>query len=1085
MSEFSKGRRHKEELSAALSIDRLCDEFEAALRAGSGPRIEDYLPRVDEVGKNELLEQLLLVEIDLLDEAPRQAVYRDRFPEFVQTVARVFSTFEKSQDEVRGDRSPEESQIGPYKILKTLGEGGMGTVYMASQSEPVRRRVALKVIKAGMDSKQVIARFEAERQALAMMDHPNIAKVLDAGTTERSRPYFAMELVQGIPITEYCDQQCLSTRARLELFDSVCHALQHAHQKGIIHRDIKPSNVLVTELAAKPVPKVIDFGLAKALHTTLTDRTMVTQFNQTLGTLQYMSPEQTEVGALDVDTRTDIYSLGVMLYELLTGTTPLDRKSLTDVSLDRVLMMIREKEATKPSSQLGNSDHDINSLCEQRQAEPHQLQRMFKGELDWIVMKALEKDRNRRYESAERFSDDIERYLANDVVHARPPTTTYRLRKFVNKNRGIVSALAAGVLFLLAATTISSRLYLRAEEARKVSEAERLKATIAQNSAEEAQEEADAARVVADDARVAAEKSAQIVRAQADSSEEISAFLGELFETTRPATLVGIQEPGTDSRARLDRIRDRYRNAPAVQAQLMYLVGDAFIGMGRIREADPFATESLAIREQLVEQKEADNDEPELKLAKSLNLMAVIRLYQLRNEQARELASRALEIHERHYGRAHQLSLESRVIGAFGNFQGKFTSHAGQKRADGVTASRKEWEAIYEIRRVQTDERDQGLANLKFIIAAHHASLASEERGALAKSRHLLSATKVVAEAMNLGGGEESLDAPMQIVKLYAQIQLARSKEKARSYCEEAINLSTEMFFGNRNNPLSLYAQTMSEWYSSDDEEEIIEKLAQTRAGHLKTYGRVPRTATVMIKLANKLFKRYESADDSAVGDDDKNQAILIFDEALAILNDSVGEAHWKTGQCHLELGTTLYGAGIRLAKSEDLDLAVDHLRQSLEIFRKTETVGYRFLDYIACEKLIDFSKRVAGGHRLKSVIDHLRAWRQLDGEDPYLNRLVRELPEHLRSLEKVVEQVEYGTDGKELGVFIQTAEGWVERSNANGEFRFREIRRENDVFYLEDRGRGIEIVLDLPAKKVDLSQRGRQLAPYQILTTE
>ena len=1085
MSDSSKGNGHKVDLSAAQSIDRLCDEFEAALRDGSGPRIEDYLPRVDEEDREELLEQLVLVEVDLVDEPPSQEIYRDRFPDFAQAVARVFCTAEQAYEKVEAHRTAEESQIGPYKILKILGEGGMGTVYLAAQSHPVRRRVALKIIKAGMDSKQVIARFEAERQALSMMDHPNIAKVLDAGTTEGGRPYFAMEHVPGIPITDYCDRQRLSTRDRLKLFDSVCHALQHAHQKGIIHRDIKPSNVLVAEIDAKPVPKVIDFGLAKAMHTTLTDHTMVTQFNQTLGTVQYMSPEQTEVGALDVDTRTDIYSLGVMLYELLTGTTPLDRKSLADLSLDRVLVMIRETEATKPSSQLSNYAHDIESLCKQRRTEPRQLRRMFKGELDWIVMKALEKDRNRRYESAERFSDDIERYLANDVVLARPPTAGYRLRKFVRKNQVIVSSLAAAALFLLVATTISSRLYLRAEQARKVSDAERLKATLAQSRAERAQEEADAARVVADNARIAAEQSAQTVLAQAESTEEISAFLAELFETTRPASLVGIQEVGTDSGTRLDRIRDRYKNEPAVQAQLMYLVGDAFIGMGRIREAAPFATESLAIREQLVEQRETDNDEQELKLAKSLNLMAVIRLYQWRNERARELASRALEVHERHYGKTHQLSLESRVIGAFSNFQGKFMSHAGQKRVDGIAASLKEWESIQEIRRVQTDERNQGLANLKFIIAAHHATLASEERDTLSKSRHLLAAGKDAALAMNLGGGEESLDAPVRIVKLYAQVGLTRNKEKARSYCEEAIDLSTEMFFGNRNNPLSLFAQSLPTWYLSDDEAESIEKLERNRDGHLETYGRVPRTATVMITLANTLFKRYQSAAASDDGADARTQAILTFEEALAILHDSFGRPHWKVGYCQLELGTNLYDTGVRSNNSEDLDLAVLHLSKSLEIFRKTETVGYRWLDYIACEKLIDASARVSGGHKLTAVIDHLRAWRQLDADDPYLNRLVGKLPEHLRSLEKFVTQVEYGKDRKELGVFIQTADGWVERSNANGEFRFREVRRENDVIYLEDRSREIEITIDIPAKKIHLSQSGRTLAPYEILTTE
>jgi serine/threonine protein kinase/tetratricopeptide (TPR) repeat protein len=347
------------------------------------------------------------------------------------------------------DQSPLEkpgTQIGPYKLLQQIGEGGMGIVYMAEQHEPVKRRVALKIIKPGMDSRQVIARFEAERQALSLMDHPNIAKVLDAGTTDSGRPYFVMELVKGQPITQYCDEKHLTPRQRLELLLPVCQAIQHAHQKGIIHRDIKPTNILVAEYDLQPVPKVIDFGVAKATSQALTEKTMFTGLGQLVGTLEYMSPEQAKVNQLDIDTRSDIYSLGVLLYELLTGSTPFDRQRLRSAAFDEMLRIIREEEPPKPSTRLSDSHDSLPSISAQRHTEPAKLTKLVRGELDWIVMKALEKDRNRRYETANGFAADVQRYLADEPVQACPPSAGYRLRKFVRRNRGRV--LAAFLVFV-------------------------------------------------------------------------------------------------------------------------------------------------------------------------------------------------------------------------------------------------------------------------------------------------------------------------------------------------------------------------------------------------------------------------------------------------------------------------------------------------------------------------------------------------------------------------------------------------------------------------------------------------------------
>src|SRR5512138_936421 len=382
-------------------------------------------------------------------------------------VAQVLSAAESAlQPEI-----PEAKCIGPYKLLQKLGEGGCGVVYMADQEQPIRRRVALKIIKLGMDTKNVIARFEAERQALALMDHPNIARVLDAGATETGRPYFVMELVYGVKITDYCDQNRVSMRERLELFVQVCNAVQHAHQKGIIHRDLKPSNIMVTMHDGVPVPKVIDFGIAKATEQRLTDKTLFTSYAQLMGTPAYMSPEQMELSGLNLDTRSDIYSLGVLLYELLTGRTPFDTMDLLKVGVEELRRTVREREPLSPSAKLRTlNNEELTKTARKLQVEPPRLVSQLRGDLDWIVLRCLEKDRTRRYATANALAEDIERYLHEEAILARPPSRLYSLQKLMRRNRMAFLFGAVAVATLVLATIVSTLLLFTEARLRKEAE---------------------------------------------------------------------------------------------------------------------------------------------------------------------------------------------------------------------------------------------------------------------------------------------------------------------------------------------------------------------------------------------------------------------------------------------------------------------------------------------------------------------------------------------------------------------------------------------------------------------------------------
>lgn len=499
-----------------------------------------------------------------------------------------------------------------YKLLEELGKGGMGIVFKAEQISPIKRNVALKIIKLGMDTTQVVARFETERQALAVMDHPSIAKVFDAGATEKGRPYFVMELVHGMPINAYCEKHKLTTNERLKLFLPVCQAVQHAHQKGVIHRDLKPSNILVAIQENKPVPKIIDFGIAKATGHSLTERTLFTEQGQLIGTPEYMSPEQAEMSGLDVDTRTDIYSLGVMLYELLVGALPFDPKSLRSAAFGEIQRIIRDTDPPKASTRFSNLGDTQESIAAHRRTDPGSLRKQLRGDLDWIIMRAMEKDRTRRYETSNSLSMDIQRYINNEPIVARPPSTAYKMTKFAKRHRVGLAAGALVTFALILGLVLATTGLIRAKRAEAVAASERDRAN-----------------------------------QEAEIAQQVSNFLMGLFRVSDPSEALGntitareILDTGSE------RIKEELNEQPLIKARLMDVIGVVYRNLGLYDKATSLMEQALATKRQTL------GDE-HLEISESLNNLASLLYSKGKLKEAEQLFREALEIRRKLQGQDH------------------------------------------------------------------------------------------------------------------------------------------------------------------------------------------------------------------------------------------------------------------------------------------------------------------------------------------------------------------------------------------------------------------------------------------------
>jgi serine/threonine protein kinase len=823
--------------------------------------------------------------------------------------------------------------VGPYKILEKIGEGGMGTVYLAEQREPLRRVVALKIIKPGMDSKAVIARFEAERQALALMNHPNVAKVFSGGSTERGLPYFVMEYVKGDRITEHCDRQKLRISERLALFRTVCDAVQHAHQKGVIHRDIKPSNVLVSVENGEATVKVIDFGVAKAISQPLTEHTLFTERGQLIGTPEYMSPEQAEMSGQDVDTRTDIYSLGVLLYELLVGGLPFDSTALRKAAIDEIRRLIRDVDPVRPSTRLSSvastEGSDAVSIVERRNTDMSTLRRQLRGDLDWITMKALEKDRTRRYETANQLSLEVSRYLNNEPIHAGPPSRTYRMRKFVRRNRGaVLSVSLVGIALVLGLVGTSMGFY-EAEEKRK---------------------QVDVAR---EEALLVADYLAEtLLDVYAEVSQGCTASVGEVIERSA------------------SKIDAKYTQQIGVRARLKATVGNTYVVLGLYSDAEPYLREALELRREI-------HSTPHKDLAYTLFHLGILLWNANKLDEAEPVLLEALEMYE-DMGLADSVSGYGETLNAVGN-----VCRGTKKYAEAADAFRK----CLRVLKAELGDNNPAVAIVSHNLAqVLHAERKCEEAEARFKEaiavyrsvdpqgRDLINllnslaflvlnykgdcaqATELLNEAKERGSaifGHEHPRLHAILANLASAELMCGDFERARDTATAALQISEAAYGDNDSNTVArLYNlgdvesarcnfAEAAKWYSraSSGLEDDVEKRAQVRIREIYATFKVDsscgqfeealglleiRRQVVSTEHPENLADNLDRVVKLSAECGNSERAMKLAEESLQLREETLSSGHPDIARSHLGLGMLCVRMGRMLDAKRSLESAIE-----------------------------------------------------------------------------------------------------------------------------------------------------------------
>jgi serine/threonine protein kinase/tetratricopeptide (TPR) repeat protein len=780
-------------------------------------------------------------------------------------------------------------QIGPYRLLETLGQGGMGSVFLAEQEQPLRRRVALKIIKLGMDTNEVVARFESERQALAMMNHTNIAKVLDAGSTEQGRPYFVMEYVPGLPLTEYCDRHQLSTRERLALFVPICHAIQHAHQKGIIHRDIKPSNILVAIENGKPIPKIIDFGVAKAVSQRLTEKTVYTQHGRLIGTPEYMSPEQAEMTGLDVDTTTDIYSLGVVLYEVLVGALPFDPSALRKAGLEAMHRIIREVDPPTPSSRISTLGDGAMAIAHHRRAEPPTLLRQIRGELDWITMRAIEKDRTRRYQAASELAADIQRYLDGEAVIAGRPSATYRLKKALRRHKAVVAAVSAVFLALALGLVVSTTLYVRAERARSRAEMQTRKA------------------------------------------EQINQFLQNMLASAKPS------EKGREVTVRevLDEAGKQAEKSlidePEVQASVRSTIGTTYMALGLFADAEAQLRRALLMRRSVLGENHPD-------VASSLDDLAALMLEKGDYSAAEPLYRSALAMNRRLLGERN-----AAVATNLGNIAALLKIQA--RYAEAESLCRESLTMTRDVLGENSADFATSLSNLATLLQAQgkYAEAEPLQRNALSTQRAILGAShpNVASSLHNLAG---TLQAQGKYAEAEPLLREALAMEKTLygdqhpSVPETLNNLAVVLDYqGNYAEAEPMYREALVLYKAVlGEKHQSIAACMNALAVLLQARGEYTE-AESLHRQALAMRRELLGNTHPQVASSLSNLAALLQDrgqltEAESLYRDALGIQEEALGADHPRVASTLFGLGSLLVDRGDAAAAEPLLRRCVRI---------------------------------------------------------------------------------------------------------------------------------------------------------